>query len=162
MMEFGETFRVPRSRAFDTHSGMRAEILASLDPVLFGSGQAGVASRKGLEDAFAEVTGHRHACGVHSGTIALFLALRAAGIGPGDEVITVANSDISTTAAILHCGAVPMLCDVRAEDFNIDVDQVEIHAGFRAGLEESLAGRIGAGVGDQRVNDVGRRNCGVV
>jgi dTDP-4-amino-4,6-dideoxygalactose transaminase len=55
----------------------------------------------------------------------LFLALRACGIGPGDEVITVGNSDISTTAAISHGGATPVLCDIGAQDYTIDPNRVE-------------------------------------
>ncbi len=121
----GKEFRVPRSRAFDTHEVMRPEILAAIEPVAFGSSQAGATSRGDLERLFGQTTGHRHACGIHSGTVALFLALRAAGVGSGDEVITVANSDISTTSAILHCGGVPVLCDVRADDYTIDVTAVE-------------------------------------
>ena len=54
----------------------------------------------------------------------LFIALRACGVGPGAEVITIANADISTTAAISQCGATPVLCDVCAADFTIDVDCV--------------------------------------
>ncbi len=120
-----KSFRVPRSRTFETHYAMRSEILASLEPVLFGSGLAGYKARHELENAFANLLGQRFACAVHSGTIGLFLALRACGIGSGDEIITVANSDISTTSAIRHCGAEPILCDVQASDFNIDIEQVE-------------------------------------
>ena len=123
--ESGKPFRVPRSRVFDTHKVMEQAILAAFEPVAFGSSQAGATSRRNLEHMFRQVSGHRHACGVHSGTTALFLALLAAGVGPGDEVITVANSDISTTSAILHCGGVPVLCDVRADDYTIDVSEVE-------------------------------------
>jgi dTDP-4-amino-4,6-dideoxygalactose transaminase len=49
----------------------------------------------------------------------------ACGVKPGDEVITVANSDIATSAAISHCGATPVLCDVMASDYTIDVGLVE-------------------------------------
>jgi dTDP-4-amino-4,6-dideoxygalactose transaminase len=62
---------------------------------------------------------------VHSGTVGLFLALRACGVGPADEVITVGNSDISTTAAISNCGARPVLCDVLETDYTIDPARVE-------------------------------------
>ncbi len=120
-----KSFRVPRSRAFETHNAMRSDILASLEPVLFGSAKAGYEVRHELENAFANLLGQRFACAVHSGTIGLFLALHACGIGPGDEVITVANSDISTTSAIRHCGAESILCDVQASDFNIDSEQVK-------------------------------------
>jgi dTDP-4-amino-4,6-dideoxygalactose transaminase len=119
------SFRVPRSRAYETHDAYRSEILSSLEPVLFGSSQAGYRARHKLEETFAEMVGRQHACAVHSGTIGLFLALRACGIGPGDSVITVANSDISTTSAIRQCGALPILCDVHAHDFTLDCSQVE-------------------------------------
>ena len=119
------SFRVPRSRVYETHQAYRAEILASLEPVLFGSSSNGYSVRHELERAFAKMVGKRFACAVHSGTIGLFLALHACGIGSGDEVITVANSDISTTSAILQCGAKPVLCDVQEQDFTIDVTQVE-------------------------------------
>lgn len=118
-------FRVPRSRTFEAHDANRDEILVRIEPVLFGSSQAGDKVRQDLETAFAKMLDMQFACAVHSGTIGLFLALRACGIGPGDEVITVANSDISTTSAIRHCGADPILCDVLAADFTIDVDQVQ-------------------------------------
>lgn len=120
------SFRVPRSRTYETHQANRAEILASLEPVLFGSSSNGYSVRHELEVAFAKMVGKRFACAVHSGTIGLFLALLSCGIEPGDEVITVANADISTTSAILQCGAKPVLCDVQEQDFTIDATQVEV------------------------------------
>jgi dTDP-4-amino-4,6-dideoxygalactose transaminase len=65
------------------------------------------------------------AVGVHSATAGLFLALKGLGIGPGDEVITVPNSDLSTTAAISHTGARFVLCDVEPDTFNLDPAQIE-------------------------------------
>ena len=118
------TFRVPRSRAYDTHRSLSTDIQKALEPILFGAMKAGYACRQELEERFAAVVEQHYACAVHSGTIGLFLALRACGAGEGGEVITVGNSDISTTAAIVHCGATPVLCDVCAEDFTIDVTQV--------------------------------------
>ncbi len=118
-------FRVPRSRAFQTHDAMREEILQALEPLLFGSMHSAYEARAKLEQAFAQEMRHAYAIAVHSGTIGLFLMLRACGIGSGDEVITVSNSDISTTAAVRHCGAVPVLCDVLASDYTIDVARVE-------------------------------------
>src|SRR4029077_16853393 len=58
-----------------------------------------------FEDEFARFCGTRHAVGVASGTAALHLALLACGVGQGDEVITVPNTDIPTTMSITHCGA---------------------------------------------------------
>lgn len=135
-------FRVPRSRAFETHTTLRDEILTALNPLLFDSSHSAYDARAALENAFARFAEQSHAIAVHSGTVALFLALKACGIGSGDEVITVGNSDISTMAAIRHCGAVPVLCDVLADDYTIDVQQVEalITARTRAFLPVDLHG----------------------
>lgn len=73
-----------------------------------------------FEQAFAAYLGVRHAVAVHSGTAALHLALRAFNVGPGDEVITVANSDPSTVAAIRFTGARPVLVDLEPHSFNMD------------------------------------------
>ncbi|MBN2055617.1 DegT/DnrJ/EryC1/StrS family aminotransferase [bacterium] len=77
-----------------------------------------------FETHFAEYLGCRRAIGVGSGTEALILALRAAGLKPGDEVITAANTYIATVLAISQCGATPVLADARADDFNIDPEAV--------------------------------------
>jgi dTDP-4-amino-4,6-dideoxygalactose transaminase len=124
-MERMTGFRVPRSRVYQTHRTLRQAIWEALEPVLFGGPQAGEEARANLERQFAQMVGQRFACAVHSGTVGLFLALKACGVGPGDEVITVGNSDISTTAAISHCGATPVLCDVRPTDYTLDPDLVE-------------------------------------
>ncbi len=118
-------FTVPRSRASQTHQLLREEILAQLEPVLFGSYRHSYDIRRELETAFAAQVEARFAIALHSGTIGLFLALRACDIGPGDEVITVANSDISTTGAIRQTGAKPVLCDVLPSDYTIDPNLVE-------------------------------------
>ena len=118
-------FRIPRSRVNETHQQMRDEIIAALEPILFGDYRASYAIRAQLESAFAAEVGARHAVAVHSGTIGLFLALHACDIGPGDEVISVANSDISTTGAISQCGATPVLCDVLESDYTINPSRIE-------------------------------------
>jgi dTDP-4-amino-4,6-dideoxygalactose transaminase len=73
-----------------------------------------------FEEEFAEYCGVRHAVGVDSGTSALELALRAHGIGPGDEVITVANTFVATAFAISHAGATPVLVDADPATYNLD------------------------------------------
>jgi dTDP-4-amino-4,6-dideoxygalactose transaminase len=73
-----------------------------------------------FEDEFARFCGTRHAVGVASGTAALHLALLACGVGPGDEVITVPNTDIPTTMAITHCGATIVWVDVDPKTFTLD------------------------------------------
>jgi dTDP-4-amino-4,6-dideoxygalactose transaminase len=77
-----------------------------------------------LEEAFASYCSAHYAVGVDNGTSALELILRAYGIGPGDEVITVANTFIATTLAITHVGARPVLVDVDPVTYNIDVNQI--------------------------------------
>ena len=66
-----------------------------------------------------------YAAGFSSCTSALFLSLKALGIGPGDEVITTAMTFCSTVNIILHCGATPVLCDVDPVSKNILVDDIE-------------------------------------
>jgi dTDP-4-amino-4,6-dideoxygalactose transaminase len=78
-----------------------------------------------FEDEFAAACATSSAIGVGTGHAALFIALRALGIGPGDEVITVANTDISTCSAIGHCGAHIVFADVDGSTFNADPAAVE-------------------------------------
>lgn len=78
-----------------------------------------------LERRFAKYCGVDYAVAVNSGTAAIHAALFAAGIGPGDEVITVPFSFIATANPILMVGAIPVLVDIEPETFNIDVEQVK-------------------------------------
>jgi len=77
-----------------------------------------------FEEEFAKLTGLPFAVGVGSGTDALMLPLKAIGIGPGDEVITAANTFVATVGAIAMCGATPVFVD-NNEQFTIAVDQIE-------------------------------------
>jgi dTDP-4-amino-4,6-dideoxygalactose transaminase len=77
-----------------------------------------------FETAFARMIGVRHAVGVASGTDALKLALKAAGVGPGDEVVTAANTFIATVGAIHELGARAVLADVTPY-YTIDPERVE-------------------------------------
>jgi len=78
-----------------------------------------------FEREFAECVGAPFACAVSSCTTALHLALIAAGVGPGDEVITVSHSFIATANTVRYCGAIPVFVDIRADQFNIDPDLIE-------------------------------------
>lgn len=78
-----------------------------------------------FEEEFANFCGARFAVGVASGTAALYLALRALGVGSGDEVITVSHTFFATVAAILLVGAKPVLVDIDPITYNIDTTQVE-------------------------------------
>ncbi|GAA2677193.1 DegT/DnrJ/EryC1/StrS family aminotransferase [Actinoplanes palleronii] len=109
----------------------RADILAAVARV-FESGQLilgpGVT---GFEEEFAAYHGIGHCIGVDNGTNAIKLALQALGVGPGDEVITVANTAAPTVVAIDGTGAVPVFVDVREDDFLMDTDQVAAAIGPR-------------------------------
>jgi len=78
-----------------------------------------------FEKEFAAYTGAAHACAVSNCTTALHLALLAAGVGPGDEVITVSHSYIATANSIRYCGATPVFVDIDALTFNIVPELVE-------------------------------------
>jgi dTDP-4-amino-4,6-dideoxygalactose transaminase len=78
-----------------------------------------------FEGALAAHVGTPHAIAVSSGTAALHLACRAAGLGHGDEVIVPAFTFIASASAARYVGATPVLCDVRGpHDFNIDIEDV--------------------------------------
>jgi len=79
-----------------------------------------------FEKEFAHYCGVRHGVGVGSGTDALSLALKAAGIGEGDEVVTVANSFIATALAISFAGAKPLFVDIDPKTYTMDPDGLEI------------------------------------
>lgn len=78
-----------------------------------------------FEEALAVFCGTGFAVGVNSGTDALMLALKALGVGAGDEVITVSNTAVPTVAAIRAAGATPVFVDVEEDTFLIDVSLVE-------------------------------------
>jgi dTDP-4-amino-4,6-dideoxygalactose transaminase len=78
-----------------------------------------------FEAEFAACVGAPYACAVSSCTTALHLALLAAGVGPGDEVITVSHSFIATANSIRYCGAIPVFVDVEPDTFNIDPTLIE-------------------------------------
>jgi dTDP-3-amino-3,4,6-trideoxy-alpha-D-glucose transaminase len=107
------------------HAPLRAELGAALEEVLDGARYIGGRHVDEFERAFAAFCGARDAIGVGSGTNAIELALRACGIGPGDEVITAANTCIPTVAGIDACGATAVLVDVDEATFTIDPAELE-------------------------------------
>ena len=77
-----------------------------------------------FERELAEFCGVKHAIGVASGTDALFIALRALGIGPGDGVIVPSFTFFATAGAVANVGAIPIFCDIEPKTFNLDPDSV--------------------------------------
>ncbi len=78
-----------------------------------------------FEEEFAAFSGVRHGIAVNTGTSALHLALLAAGVGPGDEVITVPCTFVATVAAITYAGATPVFVDVDPVTYTMDPAQIE-------------------------------------
>ncbi len=87
------------------------ELGGVLDALESGWVTAG-ARTEAFEKAFAELTGTSEAVAVSNGTAALFLSLKALGIGPGDEVLCPSMTFVATAAAVIHCGATPVLVDI--------------------------------------------------
>jgi len=103
---------------------MKAEIDAAYFDVMSKGDLIDRGHLKSFEANLAAFVGTRYAIGLNSGYDALHLSLRAAGIGPGDEVIVPAHTFVATTSAVVNVGATPVLVDV-AKDFNIDVQKIE-------------------------------------
>lgn len=103
----------------------RSEIDAAIDRVVSGPHYILGPAVEDFEASFAAYVGVEHCIGVASGTDALALALRSLGIGPGDEVITVALTFCGTAQAILHCGAEPRFVDVDPVTRCIDPRSIE-------------------------------------
>lgn len=97
-----------------------------------------------FEGAFADFCGVTHAAGVSSGTSALHLALRAAGVKPGDEVITVPMTFVASVAAIEAAGAVPRMVDIDASTWTMDPARLDaaITPRTRAIMPVHLHGRL--------------------
>jgi dTDP-4-amino-4,6-dideoxygalactose transaminase len=100
---------------------MSVAIQGVLDSCQFTLGSEVVA----LEKEFATYCSAKDAIGVNSGTSALHLALLAAGVGPGDEVITVPFTFVATAAAIHYTGATPVYVDIDPSTFNMDPEKLE-------------------------------------
>src|SRR5262245_46982774 len=78
-----------------------------------------------FEQAFADYCGCAHGVAVSSGTAALHVSVAAAGIGPGDEVLVSASTNIATALGVYHCGAVPVPVDSEPRTWNLNLDLIE-------------------------------------
>jgi len=107
------------------YENIRDEIDPAIGEVVSSGWFVGGPRVKAFEEQFASFCQAEHAIGVSSGTAALHVALAAAGIGSGDEVITVPNTFIATTEAITLAGARPVFVDIDAESCNIDPGRIK-------------------------------------
>jgi dTDP-4-amino-4,6-dideoxygalactose transaminase len=128
------------------HEALRAELMDAaarvLDSCRFVLGPEG----QGLERELADLCGARHGVGTGSGTDALLLALKAVGVGPGDEVITSAFSFVASATTIVMAGATPVYVDIEPDTFNLDPARVEraITPRTRAIVPVYLYGQVAA------------------
>jgi dTDP-4-amino-4,6-dideoxygalactose transaminase len=104
---------------------IRNEIDQAVSTVLESSQFVLGAEVAAFENEFAAYCGVRHGIGVNSGTSALHLALLAAGVGPGDEVITVPFTFVASVAAILYTGATPVYVDIDPQSYTMDPSRLE-------------------------------------
>ena len=113
------------------HRSIQGEVEAAISEVLAEASFALGPAVAGFEERFARYVGTRHAIGVNSGSSALHLALLAAGVGPGDEVVAPAMTFIATAAAIEWTGARPVLVDVDPATYTMDTSAIASAIGPR-------------------------------
>jgi dTDP-4-amino-4,6-dideoxygalactose transaminase len=127
--------KVPFVDLVTTHRQLETELLAVCKRVIETAGFIGGPEVEGLEKEFAQFCGTQYCVGVNSGTDALRFALMAAGIGPGDIVLTVPNTFIATTEAISQAGARPDLVDIDPATFNLDPEKLREYLETRCVLD---------------------------
>lgn len=128
------------------HAAIKSELLAGLSGLLDSGRFVLGAPVEAFESDLAKLCGLPFAVGCNSGTDALWLCMRALGIGPGDAVLCPAYSFFSTAATIVRAGARPIFCDIDPSTLNLDpeqaIRQVETVANLRAILSVDLFGRV--------------------
>src|ERR1035437_488399 len=107
------------------YHSIKQEVDAAIARVLENSAFILGSEVAAFEKEFAAYCGALYAAGVNSGTSALHLALLAAGVGPGDEVITVPFTFVATVAAVGYTGARPVFVDIDPRSYTIDVGRIE-------------------------------------
>ncbi len=116
---------IPQAQPLAQYLAYREEIDAAIHCVLSAGRYILGQEVRAFENEFAAYCGTGYAAGVASGTDALVLALRACGIGQGDEVITTPHTAVATVAAIELAGATPVLADIEPDTFLIDPSEIE-------------------------------------
>jgi dTDP-4-amino-4,6-dideoxygalactose transaminase len=117
--------KIPLADLNAQYRSIKAEIDAAIADVIASSEFIRGSDVAAFEKEFASYCEAEACAAVGNGTDALYLALRALGIGPGDEVITVAHTFIATTEAISQCGARPVLVDIREDTMLLDAGCLE-------------------------------------
>src|SRR4051812_33363439 len=99
------------------HAEVAEEVDAGFKRVIAETAFIGGAEAAAFEREFAEFSGVAHCIGVANGTDAVELALRAVGVGPGDDVVLPANTFVATAEAVARAGARPVLADVDPDTY---------------------------------------------
>src|SRR5262245_58810176 len=117
--------KVPLADLKAQYLSIKSEIDEAISRVINNTSFIGGKEVSGFEEAFARFQGTRRAVGIASGTGAILLALKALGVGPGDEVITTPHSFIATVEPIEMLGAKIVLVDIDPVTYNIDPERIE-------------------------------------
>ncbi len=143
MQTLEATMTVPFVDLKAQYLSIKGEIDATIADIIERTAFIGGEAVSRFETAFAQYCGVDHCVGVANGTDSLALALRALGVGPGDEVITVANSFIATAEAVTMAGARVVFVDIDPRTYNIDTARIEekITARTRAIIPVHLYGQ---------------------
>src|SRR5436305_12255950 len=122
------------------HEPIKSDVLDAVSTLIDSGAFINGPQVREFEEAFARYVGTAAAVGLASGLDALRLALLAAGIQPGDEVIVPANTFVATLEAVTQAGGVPVVVDMGESDWNIDVAAAEtaVTANTRLGLPVHL------------------------
>lgn len=137
------TYQVPFVDAKKHYQNLKSEIDNAISDCLAKGDLIFRQQLRDFEANFASFVGVKYAVGLNSGYHALQFSLQAAGVGPGDEVITVAHTFAATVSAIVNVGAKPVLVEV-SDDYNMDPNALEvaITPNTRAIIPVSLNGRV--------------------
>ena len=126
------------------YRSLKAEIDAAVLRVLASGRYILGPEGEALERELAAYVGAPHAVGVNSGTDALHLALLAAGVGQGDEVIVPAFTFFATAEAVSYTGATPVFADVDEKTFNLDIGKLRLSSRTKAVIAVHLFGQCAA------------------
>jgi len=136
--------KVPQFRSFVDKSDWQR-----IEPVFENNYIAEGPHAREFEKELLEIIGAKHGCFASNGTLAIYLALRGLGIGPGDEVLVQNVTFIASANAVEMVGATPVFCDIRAfNDPSIDLDRVEINERTKGMVIAPLFGTANSNIED--------------
>lgn len=122
-----DKMKVPMLDLSEQYASLKSEVLEALDGVMSSSQFILGSNVKKLEADIATYSHVAHGIGCGNGSDAIHIALQAAGVGPGDEVITTPFTFFATGGAIARTGATPVYADIDPVSFNLDPNEIEKH-----------------------------------